>query len=870
MRAPGDSMNLLSKSVDSQAFMVTSTKLQTAALAATRTAAGLPADIGFYRSIDSGLAHDIDAVSSRVLNLTNRLLQYSSSVNPQAAKGNRKGKTKLEDQDDVADNFHSLVVDVMDQLFERTDSCLDQILGRNKAPAISINPPAPQKRVRMFAFHVPANLILLQKVGSHKGALDPAIHHASQLPKPQLSFKYKADNDDAPWYPSLTHKYNALVPLGHVYTDADDDTTVIANHPYRYEINHITYPSHVYAPANPSPPASLAETPYSWISNPDGLQNMLTKLRAASEIAVDLEHHSYRTYLGFLCLMQISTREEDFVVDVIALRDEMEVLNEVFTDPKIVKVFHGAESDIVWLQQDFNLYVVNLFDTYHASKLLEFPRHGLANLLEMYCDYIPDKRYQLADWRIRPLPKEMLEYARSDTHFLLFIYDNLRNALLDRGGPASRSPHASKNPLHASINHVLTRSSETCLRVYVKEVYDRSSGTGSNGWDTLARKWNKPLFTALSFSYQSSSDEGHSVPEMQKAVYRAVHWWRESVSREEDESTRYVLPNQYLFRIAEAPPGDLGNLLRLFGSSVPVVVKRRAKELLDVVRDAVKRSLGGGDGGGGEAKVKVKEGTENEEGEKEEDEKVDEISESKEVKESFAETNEKLWGTDEINEMLTAPSSLFSKKTKNATIAATTTSDYAAARSALFGNIANTGVVPGKEDVSQNSHFQELVTKINSTLVIMPSVPKTAAVSSTVTSKEEDGNVVGMQVEIPYIPAAQRQKATVIEEKERDTIVVVGKSKTKKRKRTKSTQAAGSSSQVVDNNRSTSDGKEGEEGFDFSSVPNVLDENPEVEAKKPVKKRQKKAKGGPKSSDFPAPPRAYSEFKGGNQAHTFK
>lgn len=79
----------------------------------------------------------------------------------------------------------------------------------------------------MFAFHVPAHLILLQKVGSHKGALDPAIHHASQIPKPQVSFKYKADNDDAPWYPSLTHKYNALVPLGHVYTDADDDTTVM-------------------------------------------------------------------------------------------------------------------------------------------------------------------------------------------------------------------------------------------------------------------------------------------------------------------------------------------------------------------------------------------------------------------------------------------------------------------------------------------------------------------------------------------------------------------------------------------------------------------------------------------------------------------
>jgi hypothetical protein len=55
----------------------------------------------------------------------------------------------------------------------------------------------------------------------------------------------------------------------------------------------------------------------------------------------------------------------------------------------------------VWLQQDFNIFVVGLFDTYHASRALEFQKHGLANLLEAFCDFIPDKRYQLADWRIR-------------------------------------------------------------------------------------------------------------------------------------------------------------------------------------------------------------------------------------------------------------------------------------------------------------------------------------------------------------------------------------------------------------------------------------------------------------------------------------
>lgn len=107
-----------SSGVASSSFDDYNTKIQTYALKATRSAATLPADINFYRSIDTGLAHDVDAISSRVLNLTNKLLGFSSSLDTHAVKG--KGKARLEDQDDVVDNFHSLVVDVMDQLFERT------------------------------------------------------------------------------------------------------------------------------------------------------------------------------------------------------------------------------------------------------------------------------------------------------------------------------------------------------------------------------------------------------------------------------------------------------------------------------------------------------------------------------------------------------------------------------------------------------------------------------------------------------------------------------------------------------------------------------------------------------------------------------
>jgi exosome complex exonuclease RRP6 len=65
---------------------------------------------------------------------------------------------------------------------------------------------------------------------------------------------------------------------------------------------------------------------------------MLDHLRKAQELAVDLEYHSYRSFSGFVCLIQISTRTDDFILDTLCLRDELEELNEVFTDPNIIKV----------------------------------------------------------------------------------------------------------------------------------------------------------------------------------------------------------------------------------------------------------------------------------------------------------------------------------------------------------------------------------------------------------------------------------------------------------------------------------------------------------------------------------------------------
>lgn len=121
------------------------------------------------------------------------------------------------------------------------------------------------------------------------------------------------------------------------------------------------------------------------------------------EIAVDLEH-SPKSYHGFTCLMQISTRKQDYIIDVIALWEHIGIfLKPIFENAAIIKVMHGAEMDVKWLQRDFNIHIYTLFDTYKASRVMGFPKHSLAYLLHYYCEVTADKSFQLADWRQRPL-----------------------------------------------------------------------------------------------------------------------------------------------------------------------------------------------------------------------------------------------------------------------------------------------------------------------------------------------------------------------------------------------------------------------------------------------------------------------------------
>lgn len=110
-------------------------------------------------------------------------------------------------------------------------------------------------------------------------------------------------------------------------------------HPYKTEIEASRYPAATFSKSDPIPYQPYESSHAILVDTLDAVAAMLEELKQAKEIAVDLEHHDEHSYIGLVSLMQISTRKKDWVVDTLKpWRQQLQILNEVFTDPNILKV----------------------------------------------------------------------------------------------------------------------------------------------------------------------------------------------------------------------------------------------------------------------------------------------------------------------------------------------------------------------------------------------------------------------------------------------------------------------------------------------------------------------------------------------------
>jgi len=286
-----------------------------------------------------------------------------------------------------------------------------------------------------------------------------------------------------------------------------------------------------------------ADSTYVLVDTPAAFSAMLEVLLDQPIVAVDTESNNLYAYREQVSLIQFSTPDQDYIVDPLADLPLLE-LGSLFANPDISKVFHAAEYDLICLRRDFGFTVRHIFDTMHASRILGKPRVGLAALLAQYFGVHLDKRWQRADWGLRPLPPEQLDYARLDTHFLISLRDHLRQELVAR--------------------NLLALAEEDFERL--TEVRETHNGFNPDGF------WRLPGVRDLS--------------PRSLAVLRALYLWREREAERMDRPPFKVLHNRDLVRLADALPRNRHDLRNISGLAF-LARTAHGEQVLQVISDAL-------------------------------------------------------------------------------------------------------------------------------------------------------------------------------------------------------------------------------------------------------------------------------------------
>ena len=242
------------------------------------------------------------------------------------------------------------------------------------------------------------------------------------------------------------------------------------------------------------------------IADPQGLAELVARLTPLSRIALDTEADSLHSYFEKLCLIQISTEHESVLVDPLA-GFSLQPLYEIFAERQLV--LHGADYDLRMLHRGGQVAVRDIFDTMIAARLCGYQELGLAALVARHFGVKLSKASQKANWALRPLSNQMIEYALNDTKYLLPLAEIL----------------------------------ETELRRLKR-------------WDWFAESCNRMLASARE---PRERDEGKAwriagsaaLRPRAQSVLRVLWHWRDAEARGWDRPPFHVMSNEDILRIAE-------------------------------------------------------------------------------------------------------------------------------------------------------------------------------------------------------------------------------------------------------------------------------------------------------------------------------
>jgi len=166
------------------------------------------------------------------------------------------------------------------------------------------------------------------------------------------------------------------------------------------------------------------------ITSESQLNKYLQSIQNQSLLAIDTEFRRIDSYFPELCLIQIAAGNYLECIDVLAIKN-LEPLFEKLYDSKTIWVIHSARQDIEALYYLSQRIPHTIFDTQIAASLLNYPiQVSYQALTETLQNVYLEKKHTRFDWKTRPLPVDVLQYALDDVKYLLPHYEILKEELI--------------------------------------------------------------------------------------------------------------------------------------------------------------------------------------------------------------------------------------------------------------------------------------------------------------------------------------------------------------------------------------------------------------------------------------------------------
>ena len=165
------------------------------------------------------------------------------------------------------------------------------------------------------------------------------------------------------------------------------------------------------------------------------VQRAAAALQSQPRIGIDLEFDDMRHRYGrHLALIQLFDGATVYLIDPLPLPDQaqdLEPLWALLRDPAIEKVFHSCKSDILLLDEVYDVHVRRITDTSVQYTLLGESDNNisLGRLIQSELGIEVDKGEQKSNWLKRPLTEAQKQYAANDVLYLFELADRLRDKL---------------------------------------------------------------------------------------------------------------------------------------------------------------------------------------------------------------------------------------------------------------------------------------------------------------------------------------------------------------------------------------------------------------------------------------------------------